>query len=100
MKQEIDVLKKAFCNSKTDNERNNIDLKMQLLINENPDEFAQSMADSAKDTAERATALAMRIKLESVMPAMKEDIGMIKAIKRGRTKQYTNTESFLKYLRK
>jgi len=30
----------------------------------------------------------------------KEDIGLIKAIKRGRTKKYINTESFIEKLRK
>ena len=30
----------------------------------------------------------------------KEDIGMLKAIKKGRTKKYIETESFLKKLRK
>ena len=43
---------------------------MQLLINNNPDEFAQSMADSAKDTADKATNLVMRQKLENVIPAI------------------------------
>jgi len=70
MKQQIDELKKAFCNAKTDKERDAIDIKMQQLINENPDKFADAMAESAKDTAEKATDLAMRQKLESVIPAI------------------------------
>ncbi|MBP6611043.1 MAG: DUF5053 domain-containing protein [Paludibacter sp.] len=70
MKQKIDELKKAFCKAKTDKERDLIDLKMQQLLNESPDEFAQAMADSAKDSAEKATDLAMRQKLESVIPAI------------------------------
>lgn len=70
MKEKIDALKQAFCTAKTDKERDSIDLKMQMLINEDADKFAQAMVDSAKETAEKATDLAMRIKLESVMPAI------------------------------
>lgn len=70
MKEKIDELKQAFCNAKTDKEHDEIDMQMQQLINENPDEFAQSMADSAKDTADKATNLVMRQKLESVIPAI------------------------------
>ena len=70
MKEKIDELKQAFCSAKNDKQRDAIDLKMQQLINENPDEFAQSMAESAKDSADKATDLAMRQKLESVIPAI------------------------------
>lgn len=70
MKEKINELKQAFCNAKTDKEHDEIDMQMQQLINENPDEFAQSMADSAKDTADKATNLVMRQKLESVIPAI------------------------------
>ncbi len=70
MKEKIDELKNAFCNAKTDKERDAIDIKMQQLFNMNPDKFADAMTKSAKETAEKATDLAMRIKLESVIPAI------------------------------
>lgn len=70
MKTKIDELKKAFCNANTAKERDSIDTEMQKLINENPDTFAQAMVESAKDTADKATALAIRQKLESVLPAV------------------------------
>ena len=70
MKESIDELKQAFRYAKTDKERDAIDVKMQQLINQNPDEFAQAMVDSAKETAIEVTNLAMRQKLENVIPAI------------------------------
>ncbi len=70
MKEKIDELKQAFRYAKTDKERDAIDVKMQQLVNQNPDEFAQAMVDSAKETADEVTNLALRHKLESVIPAI------------------------------
>jgi len=70
MKEKIDELKQAFRYAKTDKERDAIDVQMQQLINQNPDEFAQGMVDSAKETADEVTNLALRQKLESVIPAI------------------------------
>ena len=42
----------------------------------------------------------MGLKAKILSEAEKEDIGMLNAIKKGRTKQYINTESFIHNLRK
>ncbi|GAB6008808.1 DUF5053 domain-containing protein [Dysgonomonas reticulitermitis] len=70
MKEKIDELKKAFVNANTDTERNNIDRQMQELINKDPDQFAAGMVESAKDTAAKATELAMKQKLQDIIPAV------------------------------
>ena len=70
MKEELNKLKEAFCEAKSDKERDAIDLQMQALIHENPDEFAESMIDLAKETAERATHLALKQKMKDVLPAI------------------------------
>jgi hypothetical protein len=70
MLEKINQLKEAFCNAKTDKERQKIDLQMKELINEDADLFAESMVESAKETAERATQLAMKHKLKDVIPAI------------------------------
>ena len=70
MKQEIDKLKEAFCNAKTDAEREVIDTQMKKLFNQNPDDFASAMVASAKETAKNATQLSMKQKMEDVIPAI------------------------------
>ena len=70
MLDRINQLKEAFCNAKTDKEREEIDLQMKELINQDPDMFAESMVVSAKETAERATQLAIKQKLKDMLPAI------------------------------
>jgi len=70
MVDKINQLKEAFCNAKTEKERQKIDLQMKELINQNPDLFAESMVESAKETAERATQLAMKQKLKDILPSI------------------------------
>ena len=70
MKQEIDKLKEAFCNAKNDAEREKIDKQMKKLFNQNPDDFASAMVASAKETAEKATQLSMKQKMQDVIPAI------------------------------
>ena len=60
MIDKINWLKEAFCNAKNEKERQEIDLQMRELFNQDPDLFAESMVASAKETAERATQLAMK----------------------------------------
>lgn len=62
MKEKIDELKQAFRTAKTDKERDAIDVKMQQLIDQEPDEFAQAMVDSAKETIDEVTNLNLRQK--------------------------------------
>jgi predicted Zn-dependent peptidase len=70
MKEKINELKEAFCNAKTENERKAIDRQMKELLHQNPDQFAEAMAESAKESADRATALAMKQKLADIRPAI------------------------------
>ena len=70
MIDKINKLKEAFCNATSENERKAIDLKMQELINRNADEFANAMIESAKETAEKATLLSIKEKMQDVIPAV------------------------------
>jgi len=70
MIEKINQLKEAFCNAKNDSERNAVDIQMKELINEDPDKFSEAMLTSAKETADRATQLAMKQKLKDVIPAI------------------------------
>jgi hypothetical protein len=70
MKEKINELKAAFVKASTDKERDNIDRQMQELINKDGDKFAASLVESAKDTAAKATELAMKQKLQDIIPAV------------------------------
>jgi hypothetical protein len=70
MKSRIDELKEAFCNAKTGKERHAIDVQMQALSQQDPDGFAEAMVASARESAERATQLAMKQKLADISPAI------------------------------
>ena len=70
MIEKINQLKEAFCNARNDSERNAIGIQMHELINENPEKFSEAMVISAKETADRATQLAMKQKLKEVIPAI------------------------------
>lgn len=70
MKEKINELKAAFVKASTDKERDDIDRQMQELINTDGDKFAASLVESAKDTAGKATELAMKQKLQDIIPAV------------------------------
>ena len=70
MKDEINKLKKAFRNANTDCEKAEIDSKIKELIGRNPDKFANAMVEAARVTAEKADTLAIKIKMEEVLPAI------------------------------
>ena len=70
MKEQINKLKDAYCNAKSEKERADIDKQIKELIQQNPDGFAESMVEAAQETAERATQLSIRQKLESIIPAV------------------------------
>lgn len=70
MLEKVNKLKEAFCNAKNDTERETIDAQMQELINQNPDGFSEAMLASAKETAEKATQLAIKQKMKDVIPAI------------------------------
>jgi hypothetical protein len=70
MKDKITELKKAFCSAKTEDERAAIDSKMRELMAQDADKFSEAMVDAAKETSERANALAMKQKMKDVIPAI------------------------------
>lgn len=70
MKNEIFKLKEDFRKAKTADEKAEIDDKIKELVGRNPDEFANAMIESAKITAEKADTLAIKIKMEEVLPAI------------------------------
>ncbi|GAB6121024.1 DUF5053 domain-containing protein [Dysgonomonas termitidis] len=70
MKEKINELKAAFVKASTDKERDDIDRQMQELIDIDGDKFAASLVESAKDTADKATELAMKQKLQDIIPAV------------------------------
>lgn len=44
--------------------------QMREISKENPEEFSRIMVEMAKDTADRAEQLALRVKLQEVLPAV------------------------------
>ncbi|MDR1883448.1 MAG: hypothetical protein LBR26_11810 [Prevotella sp.] len=62
MKERINELKKAFCEAKNNRDREIVDAGMRELFNENPDQFADAMVESAKETADRAKELVIKQK--------------------------------------
>ncbi len=70
MSDEINKLKEAFRNAKTESEKAEIDCKMKELIGRNPDEFADAMVQAAKEIAEKAGTLAIKVKMEEMLPAI------------------------------
>jgi len=70
MKNRIDELKKSFCEAKSDKDRDIVDAKMQELINEDIDQFADAMIKSAKETVDRATELVLKQRMKDVIPAI------------------------------
>ncbi|MDR0833266.1 MAG: DUF5053 domain-containing protein [Candidatus Symbiothrix sp.] len=70
MIEKINQLKEAFCNAKSDKERDVIDIQMKELINQDSEKFSEAMVASAKETAEKATQLVMKQKMKEVIPAI------------------------------
>ncbi|MDR1369508.1 MAG: DUF5053 domain-containing protein [Dysgonamonadaceae bacterium] len=70
MIDKINRLKETFCKAKSDKERDVIDIQMKELIDQDSEKFAEAMLESAKETAERATQLAMKQKMKDIIPAV------------------------------
>ncbi|MRJ10983.1 DUF5053 domain-containing protein [Ornithobacterium rhinotracheale] len=74
MKEQVLKLKERYVNAKTEKERKAIDEEMHRLMNENGEEWAKAMLESAKDTAERAEQLVKqaraREQLNEVLPIL------------------------------
>jgi hypothetical protein len=70
MTEKINQLKEAFCNAKNEKERESVGIRMKELKNSDPEKFAESMVASAKETAERATQLAIKQKIKNILPAI------------------------------
>jgi hypothetical protein len=70
MKDKVNELKEAFCNAKTEKERQEIDRQIKELIRLDRDRFSEAMAESARESAEKATRLALKQKLADISPAI------------------------------
>jgi hypothetical protein len=70
MTDKINELKEAFCNAKTEKERKAIDRQMKELVQQHPDQFAEAMAVSATESAQKATRLAIKQRLADITPAV------------------------------
>ena len=70
MKEKINQLKEAYCNTKTDEQYEEIGVQMQELYDQNPDSFAEAMCSSLKESVGRATKLAIKEKLKDITPAV------------------------------
>jgi hypothetical protein len=68
MIDKINELKEAYVNAKTDKERDAINDEITKLSASHGDEFAYAMIASAKQTAEKAEALSLKMKLKEVSP--------------------------------
>jgi hypothetical protein len=70
MKEKINELKETFCNAKNEREKEAINSQMQELIRRDPDQFAEAMTASAKESADKATLLALKSRLAEISPAV------------------------------
>lgn len=70
MKEELEKLKNAYCDAKTDKEFDAISDQMTQLADKDHEKFSVAMIEMAKDTAERATNLAIRERLKDTLPAL------------------------------
>jgi hypothetical protein len=70
MKDKINELKGAFCNAKTEKERQAIDRQMKELVRQSPDQFAEAMVESAAESVQKASNLVIRQRLSEISAAV------------------------------
>lgn len=70
MKTQLEELRKAHGKAKSDKAKAKVDQKVRALAEANPAEFAETMVDMAKETKEEAKQLALRVKMQEVLPAI------------------------------
>lgn len=70
MIDEVRKLKERFINATNEQEKEAIDREMQLLINEDSEQWAEAMVESAKETRIQAEKIVLRQQLESVLPIL------------------------------
>ena len=68
MDKTIKELKERFRNAKTDAELREIDRKMDLLSENNPNEFSEKMLESIQETNKEIEEVVLREKLKDVLP--------------------------------
>ncbi|WP_172920003.1 DUF5053 domain-containing protein [Capnocytophaga canis] len=66
MKEQLEILRKRFHQAKTDAETKNIREEMQKLLEENSEEFANSMLEIATQIADETDELLLKDKLKEV----------------------------------
>jgi hypothetical protein len=70
MKTKLTELKSRFIKAKSAAEKKEIDIEMQKLINLDPDLFANSMVELARQTADDAEELVLKSQLKEILPVL------------------------------
>lgn len=70
MKNDILKLKEQYHAARTGEQRDEIDRQIKALADQNPDAFASTMVELARETAGRAEELVLREQLNDILPAV------------------------------
>lgn len=70
MDDKIIELRERYCKAKTEKEREEIDKEMKSLFQQDGEAVAIGMINAAKETATRAEALAIKEKMNELLPAI------------------------------
>ncbi|EKB56596.1 DUF5053 domain-containing protein [Bergeyella zoohelcum] len=70
MIDKVRELKERFVNATNEQEKEAIDKEMQLLMNEDSEQWAEAMVETLKETRIHAEKIVIRQQLESVLPIL------------------------------
>ena len=70
MKAQLEELREQYRNARSQKKMDEIVQQMREISKGNPEEFSRIMVELAKDTADRSEQLALRVKLQEVLPAV------------------------------
>ncbi len=70
MRTELEELREQHRNARSQKKMDEIAQRMQEISKKDPDAFALAMIELAKETADRAEELALRVRLKEVLPAV------------------------------
>ena len=70
MKKELEELKNAYCDAKTETELEEISTRVKELARSDREAFSDAMVEMAADTAQRATELSVKAQLKDVLPTL------------------------------
>jgi hypothetical protein len=86
MKNELLKLKELHAAARTDKQRDEVDRKMKVLADQNPDAFAAAMIELARGSADQAEELALREQLSDILPVV--SVSYIAKTYFGKTRQW------------